>query len=73
MVRVRVRVRVTFRYLCALLLNISVARHADDVVNIDITWDKSTARRDFVTWALPTTVAALCTFATSGSAQVFCH
>ena len=73
MVRVRVRVRVTFRYLCALLLNISVARHADDVVNIDITWDKSTARRDFVTLALPTTVAALCTFATSGSAQVFCH
>ena len=56
-----------FRNLCALVL-ISSARAAD-VVNVDITSDKSTTGKA----AIPTTVAAMCTFATSGSAQVFCH
>ena len=41
----------------------------DDVVNVDITSAKSTKGKG----GIPTTVAAMCTFATSGSAQVFCH
>ena len=66
---------IMLRYLCALLLvssALSAPRElADghDVVNFDITSDKSTTGKG----ALPTSVAALCTFATSGSAQVFCH
>ena len=42
---------------------------AEDGVSIHITSDKSTAGKG----AIATTVAALCTFATSGSAQLFCH
>ena len=63
------------RSVCALLL-VSSALAAPreladghDVVNFDITSDKSMAGKG----AISTGVAALCTFATSGSAQVFCH